>query len=56
MNIKPNNNNNFLLNKFDILKDNKDKSGIYGIYNIINNKIYIGRSTNLVKDLWIIII
>jgi len=47
--IKPNNNNNFLLNKLDILKDNKDKSGIYILYNIINNKIYIGRSINLRK-------
>ena len=46
--MKPNyKNNNFLLNNLDILKDNKDKSGIYVLYNIINNKIYIGRSNNL---------
>jgi group I intron endonuclease len=47
--IKPNykNNNKLLLNKLDIFKDNKDKSGIYILYNIINNKIYIGRSTDL---------
>ena len=41
------NNNNFLLNKPNILKDNKDKSGIYILYNIINNKIYVGRSIDL---------
>src|SRR6266700_759681 len=45
--IKPNNNNNCLLNNIYILKDNKDKSGIYILYNIINNKFYIGRSKNL---------
>jgi group I intron endonuclease len=50
--IKPNNNNNnLLLNKLDILKDNKDKSGIYILYNIINNKFYVGRSINLRKRL-----
>ena len=46
--IKPNNiYNNFLLNKRNILENNKYKSGIYILYNIINNKIYIGRSINL---------
>ena len=41
------NNNNFLLNKLNILKDNKNKSGIYILYNILNNKIYVGRSIDL---------
>jgi len=45
--IKKPKNNKILLNKLDIFKDNKDKPGIYKIYNIINNKYYIGRSTNL---------
>lgn len=44
--VKPQN-NKILLDKLDIFKDNKYKSGIYIIYNNINNKIYIGRSTNL---------
>jgi group I intron endonuclease len=44
--IKPKN-NKILLSKLDIFKDIKDIPGIYIIYNIINNKIYIGRSTNL---------
>lgn len=44
--VKPKN-NKILLDKLDIFKDNKYKSGIYIIYNNINNKIYIGRSTNL---------
>lgn len=38
---------NFLLDKLSILEDNKYKSGIYIIYNNINNKIYIGRSMDL---------
>jgi group I intron endonuclease len=45
--IKKPKNNKILLDKLDIFKDNKDKSGIYIWYNIINNKIYIGRSTNI---------
>jgi group I intron endonuclease len=39
--------NNSLLNKYNILKDNIDKSGIYRWVNRINNKCYIGSSVNL---------
>lgn len=33
--------------KKQILKDNKGKSGVYCLRNLINNKIYIGSSNNL---------
>lgn len=39
--------NNSLLSKFNVLKDNIGKSGIYMWVNRINNKCYIGRSVNL---------
>lgn len=39
--------NNLLSNKFSVLKENKNKSGIYKWINTVNNKTYIGSSTNL---------
>ena len=38
---------NSLLNKPNVLKENKDKSGIYRWVNTINNESYIGSSINL---------
>ena len=35
------------LSKFGIIEDNRNKAGIYRWINSINNKIYIGSSTNL---------
>lgn len=43
--------NNLVLNKHNIFKDNKDKSGIYKWTLLINNKSYIGSSTNITKRL-----
>ena len=42
---------NSLLNKSNILKENKDKSGIYRWVSLISNKSYIGSSTNITKRL-----
>jgi len=39
------------LNKSNILIENKDKSGIYRWIDTINNKSYIGSSTNITKRL-----
>jgi len=39
--------NNSLLNKLNVLKENKDKSGIYRWVNKINSENYVGRSINL---------
>jgi GIY-YIG catalytic domain/Cytochrome C oxidase subunit II, transmembrane domain/NUMOD1 domain len=39
--------------KFDILKENKDKSGIYLWRNLVNSKIYIGSAINLRRRLYI---
>lgn len=35
------------LDKFNVVKDNKGKAGIYKITNLTNNKTYIGSSVNL---------
>lgn len=35
------------LDKFDVVQDNKGKSGIYRITNLTNNKTYIGSSVDL---------
>lgn len=40
-----------LLNKSNILIENKGKSGIYRWVNILSNKSYIGSSTNITKRL-----
>ena len=42
---------NFLLNKSIILKENRNKSGIYKLHNKKTNKCYIGRSNNLTRRL-----
>jgi group I intron endonuclease len=39
--------NNFKLNRLDILKDQKDKTGVYCLVNKIDGNIYIGSSVNL---------
>ena len=39
--------NNSLLSKPNALKDNKGKSGVYRWINRVNNKSYIGSSSNL---------
>jgi hypothetical protein len=42
---------NFLLHKHNVLKENKDKSGVYKLINRINNESYVGSSTNISKRL-----
>lgn len=37
---------NLDLDFIEITKENKTKSGIYGISNVINNKLYIGSAKN----------
>ena len=37
--------------KLDILNDNKNKSGVYRLINLLNDKYYIGSSINLGKRL-----
>lgn len=39
--------NSFKENRVDILKDQKDKTGVYCLFNKINGNIYIGSSINL---------
>jgi len=39
--------NNSLLNKYNVLSENKDKSGIYRWVNKINDESYVGSSINL---------
>lgn len=39
--------NNSLLNKYNVLSENKGKSGIYRWVNNINNESYVGSSVNL---------
>ena len=39
--------NNFLLNKNQILLENKNKIGVYCIINKLNGYIYVGKSINL---------
>jgi hypothetical protein len=39
--------NNMDLDKFNVVLDNKGKSGIYRMTNLTNNKTYIGSSVNL---------
>lgn len=39
--------NNSLLNKYNVLSENKGKSGIYRWVNKINNESYVGSSVNL---------
>lgn len=41
--------NNSFLNKYNVLSDNKGKSGIYRWINKINNESYVGSSVNLSK-------
>jgi hypothetical protein len=43
--------NNCLINKTDILKNNKNKIGIYRWVNIITNESYVGSSINITKRL-----
>jgi hypothetical protein len=38
-----------LKKKIDILNENKNKTGIYMLYNIITNQCYVGRSISLAK-------
>jgi hypothetical protein len=38
-----------LKEKIDILKENKNKTGIYMLYNIITNQCYVGRYNSLAK-------
>ena len=42
---------NALLNKKDILTENKNKSGIYRFVNKLNNKTYVGSGQDLAKRL-----
>jgi len=42
---------NFLLNKSIILKENRNKAGIYKLYNKKTNRCYVGRSDNLTRRL-----
>lgn len=39
--------NNFKENRLQLLKDQKDKTGVYCLVNLINGHIYIGSSINL---------
>jgi len=39
------------IQKLDILRDNKNKSGIYRLTNLLTGKYYIGRSINLGRRL-----
>ena len=39
--------NNFKENRLQLIKDQKDKTGVYCLVNLINGKIYIGSSVNL---------
>jgi len=39
------------LHKHNVLKENKDKSGVYKLINRINNESYVGSSTNISKRL-----
>lgn len=39
--------NNFEFEKISILKDNKGKTGIYRLINLVNSKSYIGSANNL---------
>ena len=42
---------NFLFNKSIILKENRNKAGIYKLCNKKTNKCYVGRSDNLTRRL-----
>jgi excinuclease UvrABC nuclease subunit len=39
--------NNFKEDRLQLIKDQKDKIGVYCLVNLINGNIYIGSSTNL---------
>ena len=42
---------NSWLNKYKILRENKDKSGVYRWVSLTSNKSYVGSSTNITKRL-----